>query len=133
VSKSTPLPHPGRGASPAAMEAYVASLPRDLDGDPYGVSEWIGPWKLSHCCGASAKGVDSPPYIVCRSCYDGFDSIDGPAALSPEWWGEYIASAPNVTEAERREAQAENARVDSALLNAARHALISEKVKEKWG
>jgi hypothetical protein len=115
------------------MVAYVASLPRDIEGDPYRVDEHIGPWKLSECCGASAKGVDSPPYVVCRSCYGDFTGIDGPAALSPEWWGEYIAAAPDMAEGERREAQAEYARVDSALLNIARHALISEKVREKWG
>jgi hypothetical protein len=115
------------------MAAYVASLPRDLDGDPYAVDEYIGPWKLSDCCGGSAKGVSSPPYVVCRCCYRGFTTVDGPARLGPEWWGEYIASAPNLPEAERREAQADHARVDSALLNAARHALISEKVRAKWG
>jgi hypothetical protein len=105
------------------MAAFVASLPVDIDGDPYRVDEYIGPWKLSHCCGASAKGVDSPPYIVCRSCYGDFNSIDGPAELGPEWWGEYIESAPDEREALRRETQAERARVDSALLSAARYAL----------
>lgn len=80
--KSTPLPCPGRDASREQVRAYVASLPRDLDGDPYVVSEHIGPWKVSHCCGASAKGVcDGPPYIVCRRCYREFDGIDAAARL----------------------------------------------------
>lgn len=93
MSKSNLAPPP-RGASDEEVRAYVASLPRDLDGDPYVVDEYIGPWKLSHCCGASAKGVaDGPPFIVCRRCYREFDSIDGPARL-----GEGALKAPATEE-----------------------------------
>jgi hypothetical protein len=63
------------------LREYVSLLPRDLDGDPYVIDETLGPWKVSHCCGAFAKGIESG--ICCRRCYrDVYD--DGPAMLSED-------------------------------------------------
>jgi hypothetical protein len=49
----------------------------DRDGDPYRIDGVIGPWKVSHCCFAYAKGLENG--VVCRACYHDFDYIDAPA------------------------------------------------------
>ena len=56
------------------------ALPLDLDGVPYTVTEHLGAWRLTRCCGAAATGVDDG--IVCKHCFEPtFD--DGPARLDP--------------------------------------------------
>jgi len=57
----------------------------DLDDDPYRVDPHIGPWKVSYCCWASAKGTDSG--VVCRACYGPTDHFDAPANLNEDRFG----------------------------------------------
>lgn len=52
----------------------------DRDGYNYRVDEHIGPWRMTFCCGASAKGLEDG--IGCRSCYGDIEpGEDGPAQV----------------------------------------------------
>jgi len=66
-------------------EAEAKGVFFDLDDDPYRVDPHIGPWKVSYCCWASAKGTDSG--VVCRSCYADADHFDAPANLNEDRFG----------------------------------------------
>ncbi len=67
-------------SQPQTVTINGETLPVDRDGDPYRVDEYIGPWKVTHCCGAFLKGFEDGVY--CRQCAgDGGLAYDGPARL----------------------------------------------------
>lgn len=56
-------------------------VPLDLDGVPYIVTEHLGAWRLTRCCGAAATGTDYG--IVCKACFGPADAdVDAPARLA---------------------------------------------------
>lgn len=73
-------------------EAEAVGVFFDLDDDPYRVDSVIGPWKVSYCCWASAKGAEDG--VVCRSCYRETDHFDAPATLDD---GDRFGRAPGAT------------------------------------
>jgi hypothetical protein len=55
-------------------------LPVDLDGDPYRVTEHLGPWKMTRCCGAAVSASDPALGLYCKHCYEPAHD-DAPARL----------------------------------------------------
>lgn len=70
-------------------EAEEEGVRFDLDDEPYRLSKVLGPWRVSYCCWATSKGIDSG--VVCRRCYGDVEHDDGPARLASDRFGRVIA------------------------------------------
>lgn len=66
------------------VDGVTDTRPVDLDDWPYIDDESLGPWRLTKCCHASAKGTEWG--ICCRHCYEEVPwDVDCPARLDANW------------------------------------------------